>query len=443
MALARRWARLEPELTSARDARRLLRDSLAAAGVSHQSDWADSAELAVHEVVANAVLHAHTPIEVTVEPTSDRVRVEVRDYEPTMPSARDYDSRATTGRGMGLVAAITDECGARSLGAAGKVVWFAVGWESVGTGEDNETADTVWDVDMSGYVETGGSAHSVLLASMPVRLWLAARQHHDALLRELALYVAERDLGRIDLALADQARRTVSRVVAEYAQSREWSQGSGWESEAVDLEVRVPALLGPAFVALQVTLDTGERLASQGQLLARPGLPEIVEVRDWVCGQVAAQLGGELPTRWPGTAQPRFETLSNTVHGDHSLPADAAGIRTSARAVVAADVANRIVAVSPPLARLLGWDPAELVGRRLITIIPPELREAHIAGFSEYLSTADGNFIGRPIEVPALHRDGSRVRCRLLVEEAPGAGDDVMFVAWLEPLGVDDTPDRR
>ncbi len=434
-SVARRWARLEPELASAREARQLLRDALAAVGVGRNAGWTDAAELAVHELVANAVLHAHTPIEVTVDPKRDRVHVEVRDFEPSLPAARHYDAQATTGRGMALVAALTDSCGARSLGSAGKVVWFDIGVDSVaGDGE------TEWDVQSKTPAQPVAGAEPavhVRLERMPVTLWLAARQHHDALLRELVLYVAERDLDLVDFALVDRARGTVSRVVAQTAESLEDERPGPWTAQEIDIEVLVPRDLGPAFAALQDALDAGERLAARGEMLARPGLPEIIEVRDWVCHQIAAQLAGVEPSPWEGTAQERFETMAITMHGTMALPPDVLGIRTSTRPVVAADVANRIVAVSQPLADLLGWRVDELVGRRVVTLVPPELREAHVAGFSRYMSTGDARILGRPLELAVLHRDGRRLPCRLLVEQAPGAGGEAMFVAWIDLLAAD------
>ena len=429
---SRRWAKLEPELASAREARRLLRDSLEAVGVSRNASWTDSAELAVHELVANAVLHAHTAIEVTVEPRRDRVRVEVRDYEPSLPASRQYDVQATTGRGMGLVSALTDECGARSLGSAGKIVWFVVGSDT-----PDQALDTAWDVDETRYSNDRpgeATAVHVELLSMPVTLWLAARQHHDALLRELVLYVAERDPGLVDFAEVDRARGTVSRVVARRAEVREQQRAPTWEAEEIDIEVTVARDLGPAFEALQQALAEGERLATQGEMLARPGLPEIVEVRDWVCEQIAEQLAGGGPTAWPGTAQERFETVAHTMHATATMPPDALGIRTSTRPVIAADIANRIIAVSRPLADLTGWEVDDLVGRRVVTLVPPELREAHVAGFSRYLSTGQARILGSPLDLPVLHRDGTRIPCRLLIEQAPGAGGESMFVAWIDPL---------
>lgn len=430
-AVLRRRARLEPELGSARAARRLLRDALAAAGVSGNAAWTDSAELAVHELVANAVLHANTPIEISVEPHRDRVRVEVRDFEPSLPAARYYDAQATTGRGMGLVAALTDECGAQSLGVGGKMVWFEVGSDTAGHGH----GDAVWDVDTSRYVDAGPTTERVLvrLLSTPIRLWLAARQHHDALLRELALYLVERDPGLVDLGQVHRVRGTVSRVVAHVAESHDKVSGPGWESTAADLEIDLPRELGPAYVGLRHALDVAERLAGSGELLARPGLPEIVAVRDWVCEQIATQLAGATPVPWGGTARELFETAVRPADQASGIPADVLGLGTSTRAVAAADAANRIVAVSPPLAALVGWDAAELVGRRVVTLVPPELREAHVAAFSRYLSSGEARILGRPLEVPVLCRDGSRVPCRLLIEQAPGAGE-ALFVAWFDPL---------
>ena len=45
-----------------------------------------------------------------------------------------------------------------------------------------------------------------------------------------------------------------------------------------------------------------------------------------------------------------------------------------------------ILAVSRPEAAILGYDdPAELVGERIVTIVPERYRQAHVAGFTMYL----------------------------------------------------------
>jgi PAS domain S-box-containing protein len=102
--------------------------------------------------------------------------------------------------------------------------------------------------------------------------------------------------------------------------------------------------------------------------------------------------------------------------------------------VVAADDANNIVAISRSLADALGWEVDELVGRRVVTLIPPELREAHVAGFSRHLNTGQAHALGMPLELPVLRRDHTRVMCSFMVEQAPTNPGRSVYVAWIEPL---------
>ncbi len=101
---------------------------------------------------------------------------------------------------------------------------------------------------------------------------------------------------------------------------------------------------------------------------------------------------------------------------------------------MAADYANRIIAVSAALADLVRWRPEDLVGRRVVTLIPPPLREAHVAGFSRHLSTGESHVLGVPLELPVLCSDGTEVRCRYLVEQAPAPVGRSVYLAWIQPL---------
>jgi PAS domain S-box-containing protein len=444
--LGEQRAALPPDLSSPGAARRLLRIALVESGRSH---WVENAELALSEVVTNAVLHAHSPISVTIRVHPGSVEVEVEDLNPTPPSVRDYDSQATTGRGMGLVAALTSECGVRPLAGGGKAVWFRIDDTGSSTDPHEPSVDELlaaWDIsgDWEEPEHAGEGQPVVVLRDMPATLWLAARQHHDALLRELALYCAtHRDL-TVDLAAADTARTRVSNGV-DAAVSRAQREGAartplppGHPSplpevpDQLDLTLSVPAEEGKAYAALQDALDQAEDLAVRGLLLARPGLPEIVAVRDWACEQVIAQLAGAPPLAWPGTAQERFEIDTNDRAGPELPRWDASIVTGAARGVVAADDANRIVAISRPLADLLGWEPETLVGRRVVTIIPPRLREAHVAGFSAHLSTGQAHVLGVPLRLPALHADGTEIDCLYMVESVAAAAGRSVYLAWIE-----------
>ncbi|MEO6808675.1 MAG: PAS domain S-box protein [Isosphaeraceae bacterium] len=105
-----------------------------------------------------------------------------------------------------------------------------------------------------------------------------------------------------------------------------------------------------------------------------------------------------------------------------------------ADAVVAADGAQRILYINPSAEQLLGWSSAELIGQALTTIVPPRLREAHLAGFERYLTTGETKLLGRPTRVPALRRDGSEVEIELTLSAAPNDGSPAVVLALLHDL---------
>lgn len=392
--LVRRRLTLEPHLASAGLARRSLRDALIEAG---RGQWAEAAELACTEVVSNAVLHAHTVIELGIEVAADSLRVAVRDLSPVLPVRRDYDAQATTGRGMALVAAVSQDHGVADAGPDGKTVWFTIAGEPA-----------------------------------------------------LVLYLAEHDGLEVDLAATDRARTTISTALqaavdqapstaAEPAGPPEEERGQLlWVPAPLDLPLAVPAELGPAFGAMQDALDAAERLAVAGLLLVSPGLPEIIAVRDWACEQVIAQLAGVTPSVWPGAAQHRFTTQVHGRAGEYPTGWDMTAVRDSDRGVVAADDANRIIAISRPLAQLLGWDVQEIVGQRVVALIPPRLREAHVAGFSRHLSTGEAHLLGEALTLPALRANGTEVECRFLIEHAYAERGRSVYLARVEPARLPD-----
>ena len=117
--LVRTWQRSFPaEHTSIRAARRFARDLLADTDVD-----AGTLELAVSELVSNAVLHARTRCTVRVEQHRDSVRVEVADQDPRPPRRLLDDPDRITGRGLRIVDAIVDRWDVETA-PEGKTVWF-------------------------------------------------------------------------------------------------------------------------------------------------------------------------------------------------------------------------------------------------------------------------------------------------------------------------------
>jgi anti-sigma regulatory factor (Ser/Thr protein kinase) len=99
-------------------ARRFVASSLAAG-----DEVGELAVLLVSELASNAVLHARTPFELVVDTDPERVRVEVHDGNPTLPTLKDYVAESVTGRGLHMVANSANSWGFEAVGH-GKMVWF-------------------------------------------------------------------------------------------------------------------------------------------------------------------------------------------------------------------------------------------------------------------------------------------------------------------------------
>lgn len=91
----------------------------------------DHAALGVTELLTNVHRHARPDklCTVEVELLLDRLTISVRDNDPRMPGACEpggsEDEFATSGRGLAIIAALSESWGARPHDA-GKIVWFTL-----------------------------------------------------------------------------------------------------------------------------------------------------------------------------------------------------------------------------------------------------------------------------------------------------------------------------
>lgn len=102
-----------------RKARRVLAGQLAAWGLTR---LADDVELVISELVMNAVEHAGGVRSIALTARDGRVLVEVGDDDPTSPTPMTVDPAQPRGRGLLLVAAVSQDWGVRPRDG-GKVVW--------------------------------------------------------------------------------------------------------------------------------------------------------------------------------------------------------------------------------------------------------------------------------------------------------------------------------
>ncbi|MBW1602102.1 ATP-binding protein [Streptomyces sp. JJ66] len=93
------------------------------------SQLIDTAALGVTELLANVHRHTGADKHCTVEIVLlwDKVTISVRDHDPKLPQVRSVGASATSGRGLALVAAVSESWGMRAQqGGQGKVVWFTL-----------------------------------------------------------------------------------------------------------------------------------------------------------------------------------------------------------------------------------------------------------------------------------------------------------------------------
>jgi hypothetical protein len=103
-----------------RAARHFVVDALQAWGTERR--LVDSAALVVTELTTNALMHARSGSKVRIWANHDAIRIAVEDAAAVLPVQRSASSLASSGRGLALVAALSQQWGADLLDE-GKVVW--------------------------------------------------------------------------------------------------------------------------------------------------------------------------------------------------------------------------------------------------------------------------------------------------------------------------------
>jgi anti-sigma regulatory factor (Ser/Thr protein kinase) len=94
----------------------------------HLDALIDRASLGVTELLTNVHRHAgpDKTCTVEIELLLDRLTVSVHDHDPRLPAVCEAEPGSTCGRGLAMVAELSESWGVRPDGEEGKVVWFAL-----------------------------------------------------------------------------------------------------------------------------------------------------------------------------------------------------------------------------------------------------------------------------------------------------------------------------
>ena len=262
----------------------------------------ENAELALSEVVTNAILHGDPPVTVRLRGTRSHPRVEVRDTStdppafPALEVGQEFlDELPTFGRGLGIVASSSEAWGAER-DSEGKLVWFEpsssppsapvpgvlLGWDD----EDDEPS-------------FGDSEVMVVhLLHVPADLLQGTLAHGAELRRELRL-----------LALAHEDTYPVASDLSSFFHSMARDVRSQLGGEALlealqtdqshlDLEVKAPIDSQERFARLLELLDLADAFCQSERLLTLARSPEQVVFQSWLFGEFVRQADGAEPSPW-------------------------------------------------------------------------------------------------------------------------------------------------
>ncbi len=405
-------------------ARHLVRDVVRASG---SPELSGDAELLTSEVVTNALVHAGAPIRITARVVGSGVRVDVADGSPHSPIVREYGELAGTGRGLRLLDLLA-RWGVEET-VSGKAVWFELG-------QTRSTGAPVHGPDHSYAGPTGAAPGpdqvEVTLLQVPLLLHAAWQMHAESFLREYLLT----QLNDSDDAAAIVAHADASDALALLKEhipapelgndpARLMEHATGARVSADRLAFRVPRSSVPHFTLLNDMLDTALVIAEAGGFLTPTIQPELRALRRWLCSAVEEQARGGDPRPWSLTSQD-FDAP-----GRVPTDWDAGDVEQSGSAVLVADDTNLILAANAAALSLLGYPEGDLVGRRLIAIIPERFHQAHLAGFTMHLISGRGPLLGVTVAVPAVRYDGSELDVELTVRRRATATGRPLFVAEL------------
>ncbi|MDZ7745129.1 MAG: HAMP domain-containing sensor histidine kinase [Halobacteriales archaeon] len=100
-------------------------------------------------------------------------------------------------------------------------------------------------------------------------------------------------------------------------------------------------------------------------------------------------------------------------------------VQNGSDAIITIDTDDRIRFANDATKRVFGYEPEELVGESLTTIIPERFQSAHRAAIERYLETGERTLDWGGIELPAEHRDGHEVQLSITFEEYEYGGQTV------------------
>lgn len=158
----------------------------------------------------------------------------------------------------------------------------------------------------AGGAATGSEAPalvSVQLLAIPLRVWQGAADHHDELIRELALLALAPTASTSDLPvrlieLVEVLGRQYGAASARPDAQRDDALAAGLDR--LDLVYEVPPAAAEGAQALAALMAECEVFCRSGLLLTMPQPADQALFGQWYLGEFVRQIAGAAPTPWDG-----------------------------------------------------------------------------------------------------------------------------------------------
>ncbi|HVA07215.1 MAG TPA: ATP-binding protein, partial [Acidimicrobiales bacterium] len=265
------------------------------------------AALLTSELVTNAVLHAGTPLCITLHILPDRVRVDVADGNPSFPAMKEYGKDAATGRGLTLFNSLASNWGVQAVDG-GKIVWFELPVDF--PVPPASVSDGTFRFDLTGIARTSVRGESddspelsVHLMGIPVALLQKSSEEYEALFRELRL-MKERSASAPEAPpLPERLAVLVSQIGTRFnglgpGMDEIWQRAVDNDVEFFDWSLDLPQSAVAAVEFYDAMLDEADEFGLAQRLLTLPASATSVAVRRWFLAELTGQLHGKAPVAW-------------------------------------------------------------------------------------------------------------------------------------------------
>jgi len=271
------------------------------------SEVAACAALLTSELVTNAVLHAATPLCVTLHILPNRIRVDVADGNPAFPSVKEYGREAATGRGLTLFSKLASDWGVQPVDG-GKIVWFELPVDFPVT--PSSVSDGTFRFDLTGIAHSdlpgdlrASPEVAVRLVGIPVALLQKSSEEYEALFRELRLMKEQGDSAETPLVLPERLSVLVSEIGTRFnglgpGMDEMWQRAVDTHVDFFNWTLVLPKSAVVACEFYDAMLDEADEFGLSQRLLTLPASPTSVAVRRWFLSELIGQLHGKAPVAW-------------------------------------------------------------------------------------------------------------------------------------------------